>query len=220
MHHAVGCAFLFGVGLVETGKLFERLDHRPTDQVRVRYPTQAEDGAVLVDDAAVFVHHLDGDGALRGGEGDGNAGRHVFGDPAGGAAQGLQLAAGGRLECGFCRRPGSGRLGGRGLRRRSDAAARVKHFFPAFVYGGAVEKVLAVKLFFEPAIDAHLRIGIYRHAGDTFLFMITCAAGGSLIWAQVSRERMAAGTFARKLGWLSRMRSISSRSLRRLLGRR
>ena len=66
----------------------------PADEMRVGNLAAAEQGTVLVDDAAVLIHQLDGDGALRSGQGDGEAGGHVFGDAAGGAAEGLELVAG------------------------------------------------------------------------------------------------------------------------------
>ena len=111
-HHAEGLAVAFGVGVVEAGDFFEGFDDGPADEVGVGDFAAADEGAVLIDDAAVFVHHLDGDGALRGGERNGDAGRHVFGDASGGAAQGQQLLAGRGFGCGDCRR-GSGGFGRR-----------------------------------------------------------------------------------------------------------
>ena len=43
----------------------------PSDEVRVGDLALAEQGAVVVDEAAIFVDHLDGDDALRGGQRDG-----------------------------------------------------------------------------------------------------------------------------------------------------
>ena len=108
MQHAEGLAVLFGVGVVEPGDVFQRLDDGPADEVRVGDFAAADQRAVLIDDAPVFVHHFDGDGALRGGERDGDAGRHILGDASGGAAQGLQLLAGGGFGRG---------CGGAGARR-------------------------------------------------------------------------------------------------------
>src|ERR1035437_5943845 len=93
--HTERVPVLFHVSSVQRRDLFERLDDGPTDQVRVRYLAAAEQGPVLVDDAPVLVHYLDGDGALRSGQGDGDAGGHVLRDAAGGAAEGLELVAGG-----------------------------------------------------------------------------------------------------------------------------
>ena len=61
-------AVLLGVGVVQPGDFFQRLDDGPADEVGVGDFAAADQRAVLIDDAAVFVHHLDGDGALRGGE--------------------------------------------------------------------------------------------------------------------------------------------------------
>ncbi len=139
-HDAVGLAVFFGVGVVEAGKLFECLHHGPADEVGVGDFALADQGAVLVDDAAVLVHHLDGDGALRGGQGNGDAGGHVLGDFAGDAAQGLKLFARQRL-----RRGGGVALGrcGRGSRRR-EAVGLLKNVLPAFVHGGAVVQILLI----------------------------------------------------------------------------
>ena len=97
-HDAVRLAVALGVGVVERGQFAESLHHGPADDVRVGDLALAGDGAVLIDDAAVLVHHLDGDGALRSGQRNGDAGRHVLGNAAGGAAQGLKLLAGAGLD--------------------------------------------------------------------------------------------------------------------------
>ncbi len=92
-HHAEGLSVFFGVSVIEPGDLFQGFHYRPADEVRVGYLAAAHQRAVLIDDAAIFVHHLDGDGALRGGERNGHTGRHVFRDSSCGAAQGLQFLA-------------------------------------------------------------------------------------------------------------------------------
>src|ERR1039457_3685430 len=93
-HQAEGLAVAFGVGVIDSGHFFQGFDNGPADQVGVGNFAAADEGAVLIDDAPVLIHHLDGDGALRGGERNLDAGRHVFGDASGGAAQGQQLLAG------------------------------------------------------------------------------------------------------------------------------
>ncbi len=95
---AIGLAVALGIRVVQRGQIAQGLHHRPADDVSVGDFALAGDGAVLIDDAAVLVHHLDGDGALRRGERNGNAGPHIFGNAAGGAAQGLKLLAGAGLD--------------------------------------------------------------------------------------------------------------------------
>jgi hypothetical protein len=108
VQHAEGLTVALGVSMVESGNFFQGFDDSPADKVCVRDFAAADERAVLVDDAPVFVHHFDGDGALRGGERNGDAGRHILGDTSGGAAQGYELLAG----CGFGRGcSGFGRCG-------------------------------------------------------------------------------------------------------------
>ena len=79
--------------MVQRREFAERLHDGPADDVRVGNLALAEQRAVLIDDAAVLVHHLDRDDALRSGQRNGDAGGHVLGDGAGGAAQRLQFFA-------------------------------------------------------------------------------------------------------------------------------
>ena len=157
-----GWPFSFGVGVVEAGKVFEGLEHGPADEVRVGDLALAEQGAVLVDDAAVLVHHLDGDGALRGGQGNGHAGAHVLGDLGGDAAEGLGAFLGDLRGWGGRR--------GRGAWRRGDVASPVGHVLedvlPAFVYSGAVVQILLIQLIFEPTIDTQIRVSFQGHNGE------------------------------------------------------
>ena len=131
-------------------------------------PTQ---GAVLVDDAAVFVHHLDGDDALRSGQRDGDAGVHVLGDFGGDAAQGLDVF-GGRG-----RRRGGSRRGAR-CGRGAAVVRLFEDVFPAFVHGRAVVQVLLIELVFEPAIDAKFRTGLEGHGAGRPSYSSYRAFGG------------------------------------------
>ena len=110
MHHAHGLAVDLGVSVVEAGKVLQRFQDGPADQVRVGDFALADQRAVLIDDAAVLVHHLDRDDALRSGQRNGHAGAHILGDLGGDAAQGLELRAGGR----------GGLRGGKRARGRGD----------------------------------------------------------------------------------------------------
>jgi len=91
MHDARGLTVGFAIGMVQAGEIFQRFQDGPADQVRVGDFALSHKRAVLIDDAAVFIHHLDGDDALRGGQRNGHAGVHVLGDFGGDAAQGLQV---------------------------------------------------------------------------------------------------------------------------------
>ena len=102
--HAVGLAVAFGVGVIERGDFLQRLDDGPSDDVGEGDFAAGKQGAVMVDDAAIFVHHLDGDGALRGGQRNGEAGGHVLGDLPGRAAQWLETLKIGRRKIGSRRR--------------------------------------------------------------------------------------------------------------------
>src|ERR1035437_5354678 len=63
-HQTEGLAVALGVGVVESGDFFQGFDDGPADEVGVGNFAAADEGAVLIDDAPVFIHHLDGDGAL------------------------------------------------------------------------------------------------------------------------------------------------------------
>src|ERR1035437_3673659 len=162
-HQTEGLAVALGVGVVESGDFFQGFDDGPADEVGIGNFAAADEGAGLIDDAPVLVHHLPGDGALRGGERNGDAGRHVFGDPSGGAAQRQQLLAG----CGF----GDGDLEGCCRGAVGQWAGLFEYVLPAFIDGGTVVQVLLIQLVFEPAIDAHFRFGLRGHwGGETFAF--------------------------------------------------
>ena len=134
----IGLAVALGVGVVERGDFRQRFDDGPSHDVRERDFALARDGAVLVDHAAVLFHHLHRDGALRGGERDEHAGRHILGDASCGAAQGLKLFAGGGLD-GWRGWNGDGRRGGCCSPRAIGAIAiRFEDVLPRFVDGGAV----------------------------------------------------------------------------------
>src|SRR5262249_14967829 len=73
-------AVLFGVSVIDSGDFLQGLYHGPPDQMGVGNLAIADKSAVLVDDAPVFVHHFDSDGALRSGKRNRHAGGHIFGD--------------------------------------------------------------------------------------------------------------------------------------------
>src|ERR1019366_3907815 len=164
-HQTEGLAVALGVGVVESGDFFQGFDDGPADEVGVGNFAAADEGAVLIDDAPVFIHHLDGDGALRGSERNGGPGRHVCGNAAGGAAQGQQLLAGSG------RGRGDGDLWGCCRGAVGQWAGLFEYVLPAFIDGGTVVQVLLIQLVFEPAIDAHFRFGLRGHwGGETFAF--------------------------------------------------
>ena len=150
--------------MVEPGDLFQGLDHCPANEVSVGHFAAAHQRAVLIDNAPVFVHHFDGDGALRRGERNCHTGRHIFGDAPGGAAQGQQLLGGPCFQRGDCRRQGGGSDScGRGRSAVGGWAGLFEYVLPAFIDSGTVVQVLLIQLVFEPAIDAHFRFGLRCH---------------------------------------------------------
>jgi hypothetical protein len=142
LHHAERLAVLFGIGMIQSGPFAQSPDDGPPDEVRVGHLAAPEESSVVVDDAPVFVHHLDGDGALGSGQRNGDAGGHVFGDAGGRAAEWLELGAG----------RGFGRRGGAGgcredlcrLSRGRRDAVRLEYLFPAFVHGRVVVQILLI----------------------------------------------------------------------------
>ena len=159
------------VSVIQCGDFGEGFDDRPSDDMRERDLAFAGDGAVLIDDAAVLFHHLDGDSALGGSERNKHAGAHILGNASGGPAQCLKLLAGGRLDG---RGGGYGHGRGRGGWMSSVGAVAVRGFkyvLPAFVDGGAVVQILLIELVFEPAIDAQIGAGFGCHGGrERFLY--------------------------------------------------
>ena len=97
-YNAERLAVLFGVSVVEARKIVERFDDCPSQQVRVRDLAFSDEGAVLIDDPAVLIHHFYGDGALRSRERDCHAGGHIFGDLSGDPAHGLKLLSGSVIQ--------------------------------------------------------------------------------------------------------------------------
>ena len=142
MHDASRLAVGLAIGMVQAREIFQGFENSPADQVRVGDFALADQRAVLVDDAAIFVHHLDGNDALRGGQRDGHAGVHVLGDFRGDAAQGLEVGGRG------CRRRGDMETRGRGDFRRDGFRVSIGRVFedvlPAFVHCGAVVQILLV----------------------------------------------------------------------------
>src|ERR1017187_7426741 len=196
MDDAEGLAVLFGVGVVEGGGVFDGLDEGPSDEVGVGDFARAEEGAVLVDDAPVLVHDLDGDGALGSGEGDGEGGRHVLGDAGGGASQQLE---------GFAfqlrgRGPGARGRGARFARGGWVAVGFVEEELPGVVDGGAVAEVLGVELVFEPAIDAQIGVGWQRHGA--FLLYDSVGSGLRRVKGEMTERTQIGGAPAgQPRGW-------------------
>src|SRR5262249_44715751 len=67
-NEAKGLALALHISIVQPGIGPDGLDDGPADQMRVGDFALADQSPMLVDDAAVFVDDLDGDGALRGSE--------------------------------------------------------------------------------------------------------------------------------------------------------
>ena len=139
-HHLERFAIIFGVGRVQGGDRLQRFHDGPADEVGVGDLGEAEHRAVLVDDAAILVDHLDGDGTLAGGGGNRQREHHVLGDAERSTAQRHELF--GRVDVfgawlaglyggfGFCHLlilgGGRGRGGSRGCngRQRRDRDGR------------------------------------------------------------------------------------------------
>ena len=169
--HAEGFAIPLGVGVVQVRELLQRLNDAPADQVRVGHLALADQGPVLVDDAAVFVHHLDGDGALRRGERNRACWRPCSrAIRAAAPLQGHELARGRRGRRSGRRRSAGRHRGGRSRGRRTFGLAVLENLFPAFVHRTSIVQVLLIQLFFEPAIDAGLRVGFGCHGRKIFLY--------------------------------------------------
>ena len=138
-HHAEALPLALRIRAIERGHLFERLDDGPADNVRVGDLAAPQQRQVLIDDAPVFVHHLDGDGALRSGQRNGHAGGHVLGDPPGRPAQGLKLLVAGNANLRI------GDLSDFAANACSPrAVALVEHGLPALVHRRVVAQILAV----------------------------------------------------------------------------
>ncbi len=118
-----------GISVIDRGDFVERFDNRPADDVGEGDFSAGEKGPMVIDDAAVLIHHLDGDDALRSGQRHSDAGGHIFRDLSGNPAQRLQA-----LEI------GSGEVGrrGKGLGYVAVGALPIgllKDPFPAVVNG-------------------------------------------------------------------------------------
>ena len=155
-NNAEGLAVALGVGMVQPGMAFERLHDRPADQMRVGNFALADQGAVLVDDAAVFVDNFDGDGALRGSQRHGQAGFHVLSHPGRCAAQRDKLFRGSQFDRGRRRRA----FRRRAFRHRSISGRGMllEDRLPTLVDRSAVVQVLLIELVLEPAVDIHFGV--------------------------------------------------------------
>ena len=72
--------------------------NRPADDVRIGDLAFAQESAMVIDELAILLDHLDGNDALGSGERDANARVHVAGNRAGRSTQWLQFLARGRLD--------------------------------------------------------------------------------------------------------------------------
>ena len=183
----MGLTFHFRVGVVEGRHMLEGADDGPGDEVCVADLGFAVEFTPLIEQAAVFVDNLDGDGALRGRRGDAEGEVHVLGDAKGRALERDKLLAGGESErwggdggglrrgngLGFRRLRGSNFLGDEGRGGLLDRGfgrlrrAGVEALFPAFVDAAFIVDVLLVDFFFQPAIDTDALLGFRWHGGGS-----------------------------------------------------
>ncbi len=137
-HDAERLTGFFRVSVIQPRKIFERAHDRPADDVGVGNFGLAQQRAVVIDDAPVFVDHFYRDRPLRSRERDGQTHVHVVGDAGRSAAHGHPLFAG-RAFYGC--RDGFGYLGGG---RCTVATGLLEYVLPALIDRAVIAQVLLV----------------------------------------------------------------------------